>query len=346
MKVLIAGSGKMGSDIFYYLLDHSLEITWLCLDEDQKQQAESTFQKKINRQLRSGIISNDEYNDLIDHIKITSDISLAKDTDLVIEAIWEATETKQKFFFKLDEVLSPSAIITTNTSSIPIRKLIPSEKRKPFFAGLHFFFPVKLHNIVEINAPLFIDDSILQQITEFLNSIELRSILLSEGHHFLLNRLLLPVQNEAYNILKEGKMTAEEIDSIVKTKLFTAGIFEFFDHVGIDIMQVSVKNYAENFPSGINYSGMISYFQNMMNDGKLGVKSGQGFYQYPRLQSHAEINTKDFTEESNRLERTFFETINRIFGDNTYIKKELEYAINEYLNVDIIAKAKNAGYNF
>jgi 3-hydroxybutyryl-CoA dehydrogenase len=344
MKILITGSGKMGTDIFYYLLQYPLDMVWLCLDEREKQLAETGFQKRLSRQLRTGIISDEEYNSTLNRTIITSDISCAADRDLVIEAIWENMEAKQKLFLKLDETLPPDAIMTTNTSSIPLVKLIPSEQRENHFAGLHFFFPIKLHNIAEINTLLFPGSPSNNSIKNFLNTVDRKYILLNEGHHFLLNRLLLPLQNEAFSVFREGQASPEEIDFFVKMKLFPSGIFEFFDHVGIDIMLESVRNYSENFTDGNDYSDLISCFQKMVIAGKLGVKSGQGFYQYPRMQSNPEV--KDKNSFSDQLEKAFFGTIQKVFNNNITNRSGLEFAINEYLGVDIMAMAKSTGYVF
>jgi len=346
MKILIAGSGKMGTDIFYYLLDFSLSIVWLCLDESEKQKAESGFRKKTDRQLRAGLLSEKEYHELIGRVLITCETGAAADCALVIEAIWEDEEAKLRLFRQLDEILSPEAIITTNTSSIPVKRLIPSNNRKPFFCGLHFFFPVKLRNIIEINTIPDNDAKTLLCINDFLVAVDRRSILLPEGNHFLLNRLLLPLQNEAYSILQEGLLTAPEIDALVKTKIFPGGIFEFFDHVGIDIMRVSVKNYAENFPSDTDYSGLIACFDTMVSEGRSGVKSGQGFYQYPNMQKIGDFKTEKHPGAIKRLHMVFFETLQKALRYDIVRKNELEYAVNEYLGTDIIQTGKDAGYEF
>lgn len=344
MKLMIAGSGKMGSDIFYYMMQFKEGIVWLCLNEDEKQIAEANFNKKLSRQLRTGLIDQDMYDLIHKKTTITSNISKASDAELVIEAIWEDAVAKQELFDKLNLILPPFSIITTNTSSIPLTKFNIPDLRKQFFFGMHFFFPIKLHNIVEINAMPENDPKIIDGIKEFLVSIERRSIILPQTEHFLLNRLLLPLQNEAYRILKEGRMTIEEIDAMVKEKLIPAGIFEFFDHVGINIMLESVKNYAENFPSNVDYSDLIACFQLMVDEGKLGVKSGQGFYQYPLVQRQSAVIIDNYPDELICLTDAFFMSIQNAFNKNIVRKEDLEYAINEYLGIDIMTVAKNSGY--
>jgi 3-hydroxybutyryl-CoA dehydrogenase len=346
MKLLIIGSGKMGTDLINYLSGYPIDILWLCLDEDQKQKAESAFQKKLGRQLRTGILNNEEHADILNRIRITADISLAADRDFVIEAIWEDPDAKRCLFHMLDDILPEETIITSNTSSIPIERLVPSDRRKRTFAGLHFFFPVKLHNIAEINSLSYIDTDCPGRIRQFLASVERKSILLPEGNHFLLNRLLLPLQNEAFQMMKEKRLTEEEIDRFVKEELFPFGIFEFFDHVGIDIMLASLKNYAGHFAGETDYSGLIACFQSLVSEGKLGVKSGEGFYKYPFMHADPEVRADHYSVAYQRLSDAFYGSIRNAFGQNIAGRADLEYAINEYLGTDIVPLAKNAGYDF
>jgi 3-hydroxybutyryl-CoA dehydrogenase len=343
MNLLIAGSGKMGTDIFQYLMPFGFNIIWLCENETEKEKAQQNFYKKLKRQLHSGLISQHEFDCSVQSIKITSDLSDSKSCELVIEAIAENEELKCNWFLDLHKVINSNAIITTNTSSIEIKKLIPAPERKTFFTGLHFFYPVKLRNIVEINASIDFNEANLKIVKSFLDRIEKKYITLKPANHFLLNRIFLPAQHEAFLLLQSGKADAAQIDSWLQKDLFPNGIFGFFDHVGIDVMAASIRNYANYDSMGRDYSGLINYLEEMVSKGKTGIKSSEGFYQYPLKSSTAgNISLPQETEEKiNRIKAVFYETLIHCLKQEVLSPNELEYAINEYLGTDLDLSMEN-----
>jgi 3-hydroxyacyl-CoA dehydrogenase len=350
-KVLIIGSGKMGTNLFHYLSGFPVELVWLCLNENEQQKAEQNFQKKSGRKLRSGLISRQEYDEMLKRVCITSDTAMLRDCNFIIEAIWEDKKNKQQLFAKLDGLLPPDAIITTNTSSIPISELIPSDNRKKFFAGLHFFYPIELRDIAEINTHADTDPAVTRKIKEFLMSIGRRAILLDERNNFLLNRLLLPMQNEAYKIIQEGKLSIPELDALARSRLLPVGIFEFFDQVGIDVMNASIRNYAEAYPDGSDYSALIACLASLAEKGKLGVKRGEGFYQYPLATDTIVIGTDKLaasTDLIKRLSNAFFQPMVKARSEKFMSPEELDHAIREYwgFETSVFDMAKKAGYDF
>jgi 3-hydroxybutyryl-CoA dehydrogenase len=343
MNLLIAGSGKMGTDIFQYLIPFGFNITWLCENETEKEKAQQSFLKKLNRQLRSGLISQEDFDRSVQSVKITYHLNDAENCDFVIEAIAEDEELKRRWFLDLHKVINSNAIICTNTSSIEIEKLIPAPERKAFFTGLHFFYPVKLRNIVEINASIDFSEASLKIIKSFLDRIERKYIMLNPDQHFFLNRIFLPAQHEAFLLLQSGNANAAQIDSWLQKDLFPNGIFSFFDHVGIDVMAASIRNYANYDSIGRDYSGLIAYLEKMVSEGKTGIKSGEGFYKYPLQSSNAEnISLPEETiDKINKIKAVFYETLINCLKLEILPPNELEFAINEYLGTDLDLSMEN-----
>lgn len=349
MKVLIAGSGKMGTDLVYYLNNFGLELVWLCVDENEADRAREQFFKKASRRLRTGLIDQKEFDDLQNRVVISSDINAGATCNFVIEAIWEDESLKKALFEKLDKVLPLDAIITSNTSSVPLNNLIINPIRMPCFCGLHFFYPCGLRNIVEINATHDFSAYSLKLITTFLDSIERKYILLSPKENFLLNRLLLSMQLKACQLLSEENIPIKVIDAWVRKNLLPIGIFEFFDHVGIDVMLASVNNYFKNQPDGNDYTVLIKTLEDNYIKGNLGIKSGCGFYNYPINHEIFNISEEDNNSAEmivNMLEKEFYLSIKQCLKSQFIEAEELDYAIMEYWGVEdsFLDKGKAKGY--
>jgi len=348
MKILIAGSGKMGTDIFQYILPFGFDMLWLCLNDAEAEYARQQFTKKAGRQLRAGIMDQSAYDKMINRVVISSDIAEAAGTDVVIESIWEQASEKKALFRKLDAVLPADAILTSNTSSVPIHELLPSQNRSSHCCGLHFFFPSALKNLVEINAPAELDSAVLERLKDFLVHIDRRFIVLPEPEHFIMNRLLLPVQNEAMNMLLEYPMQVQELDALVRKHIFPVGIFEFFDHVGNDVMLASVSNYVKYQPNGNDYAALLNGLRKKVQENLLGIKTGIGFYQHPIDHSGFNCNLPGIVQTAlvGRLEKAWYQSIQEFLAKKILTAHELDEAIMEYWgeNLSFIEKGKHKGY--
>lgn len=276
----IVGEGKMGSSIFLFLLGYDFRLTWLCSGSMGKEKAAKQAAKKINILLKSGILTDAAFRKKNEETKITETPGDLADCDLVIEAISEDLETKKEFFRNLDLMVGRKCIFTTNSSSINPSMLIPSESRQERFAGMHFFFPVNLKNTVELIQGPDTSEETVGILKDFLRLIHKNIFMQDEKHAFILNRLLLDFQAEAFNICKDGDISYRQMDDLVKERFFPAGVFEFFDHVGIDVMLASIRNYIKNEPDKSLYLPIVARMKELIKNNELGLKTRKGFYDY------------------------------------------------------------------
>lgn len=279
-RIGIIGEGKMGTSLFLYLTGFDFRLRWLCHSDTGKERAQKSFNKKLKVQLQSGVMTDQEYAAKLDGALITTESGDLADCDLIIEAISEDITQKRALFHLLCGSVNPACIFTTNSSSILPSQLIPAEKRKDKMAGMHFFFPVALKKTVELITTEHTSEKTKQALQNFLQSIDKDIFLQEETNAFILNRLFLDFQAGAYEIVMEGKLSYQEMDTLVKEKFFPAGVFEFFDHVGIDVMLASVRAYTQNSENKRFYSPLIGKMEELVSQNKLGIKTKQGFYDY------------------------------------------------------------------
>ena len=330
----IIGEGKMGSNILYYLIDMDFKLTWICSSFADLDKLHRNFNKRMTRTLEAGIIDDDRYQSIMDRLVITSDISALSSCDLIIDAIFEDLEQKQKLFKDLDEIVQTSCIFTTNSSSIIPSKLVPSQTRKDKFAGLHFFYPVALKDIVEIIGTPEVSKETVFELSSFLEKIRRQFLILEEKDSFILNRIFLDFQNEAFLIVHEKIASLQQIDQIVKEHFFPFGVFEFFDSVGLDIMLASVKNYIEDDPEETRsrFYPLIAQLQEHVSNGRLGKKSCSGFYN-----EESSIDSK-YPENSNeiisRLKTSYEQAFRRFCISSSIPASALKAAMDEYFGVE------------
>jgi 3-hydroxyacyl-CoA dehydrogenase len=324
----IIGEGKMGTNLLYYLIDLDFNLTWVCSQEADPDKLRRTFNKRLVRTLEAGIIDEERYKSILDHINISNNLEDATSCELIIEAINEDIQTKKELFRILDIKVNPGCIFTSNSSSINPSELIPSETRKDKFAGLHFFYPIALKNIVEVILTPDSSKRTRNELISFLRIIHRRFLLLDEKDSFILNRIFLHFQNEAFLLVNEKKASIHQIDRIVRDQFFPMGVFEFFDSVGLDIMLVSIKNYSKNDPSKEHYNPLISQLQELVSKGRLGLKTKSGFYfqgisfdpGYP--ENDAEIISK--------LKASYVFAFSQFCRSSGIPAKELKMAMDEY----------------
>ncbi len=328
----IIGEGKMGTNLVYYLLDMDFNLTWICSPDADLEKLRKNFSKRLGRSLEAGIIDENRFHDIMGCVKISNNTMDLVSCELIIEAISEDLEAKQHLFRMLDKIAPPGCIFTSNSSSINPSALVPSENRKDKFAGLHFFYPIALKDIVEVILTQETSKETLQQITSFLKRIRRRFLLLEEKDSFILNRIFLHFQNEAFLIVNEKKASLQQIDRLVREHFFPTGVFEFFDSVGLDIMLASVKNYSKDDPEEERYQALIGQLQELVSAGRLGTKTKGGFYGesispdpgYP--ENDAEIIVK--------LRASYGNAFNRFCHSSGIPPAELKTAMDEYFGAE------------
>jgi 3-hydroxybutyryl-CoA dehydrogenase len=338
-KIGIIGEGKMGTGIFNYLLDFNYELVWVCSQEADTEKIIRQFLKRIKRSFDTGIIDQVRF-DLLTKTSITGNLAELHDCDLIIEAIPENPELKKSLFEHLDRVVKPEAVFASNSSSVNPSEMFPASRRSERFTGLHFFYPVSLKNIVELTVTMSTSEETTARIKLFLNEIKRRYLVLDEKNSFILNKIFLDVQNEAFLLFRSGQCTFSQVDELVKNNLFPFGVFDFCDSVGLDTMLSSIVNYTRDYPDRDHYSAFISTLTDMVSAGKLGVKSQEGFYSYP-LQEVSPGEPENQNEIMEHLRETFFSSARRLIKQANIPAEDANHAIREYFDIDEVQGVNN-----
>jgi len=337
----VIGSGKMGADIFNYLSDFDIKLIWVCSKNADIEKIKTRFTKRQERALNNSLISSEEYYKKIESIVITTEYQDLKDCTLIIESITENEKLKADLFKTLDKIINKDCIFTSNSSSISPEILSESVGRKEKFLNLHFFYPVKLKNISEIISSGTTSDKSIDYVKGFMAYINKFYLLQDNKSAFILNRLFLELQAEAYNIFINSDKTIEEIDIITKNKLFPIGIFEMMDHVGLDTMCSSVKKYINYSEDKNKYFPIIEGLEKLVKLDRLGLKNKKGFYSYPKdddfdinnfKENPQTINTEDI---ENQLVEVYKKSARNIVDQGLCSKNDLEYSISQYMDTDI-----------
>jgi len=339
LNIGIIGEGKMGSGIFYYLLDFPYVLRWVASPDADIPKLQKSLDKKLKRSLRSGLINQKQHDGILGQTIISNDLRDLKDCDLVIEATNEDIELKRSIFSDLDSILPPTAILASNSSSINPSRLFVNEQRAPFTIGLHFFYPVALKETVELVVTDQTDEHVKNRAIGFLEKIEKKILLLNESNSFILNRLFLDVQNEGYHIVSQGKASVSQVDTIVLEDLFPFGLFDFMDAVGIDTMLESVKNYTEGYPHRDYYQPLIDRLSALVSEGKLGEKSGEGFYRYENGIRQTPATMERLPEKLeheilDHLTYTYLNASKRFTMQSGCTIDEMNDAVKEYFGLD------------
>jgi 3-hydroxybutyryl-CoA dehydrogenase len=337
----VVGEGKMGSSIFLYLNGFDYRLTWLCSSEPEKEKAQKICNKKTKLLFQSGVLTEMEFVTKLQETKVTSSVDDLKNCDLIIEAITEDVGVKRMLFESLHKTVNADCIFTTNSSSIVPSQLITYESRKDKIAGLHFFFPVAFKIIVELITSTSTSLRTIEALCNFLLHINKKPLQQDEAHAFILNRLLLDFQAGAYQIFMEGKLSYKEIDELVKLHLFPIGVFEFFDHVGIDIMLPSVKTYTLKAENKQFYAPLINKMEELVKSNRLGIKTNHGFHDYAHPEENATIHQhtaediagyKRFATE--RLWGYYMRSVFSVIESGLYSREDLAYAVKDYMGMD------------
>lgn len=338
-KVGIIGRGKMGTSLFHYLLDFNLPLVWICRTNNDKLRLKRSFEKKIKRLLNNEIIDREKYMYRLENTWLSNSVVDLSDCNLIIESISEDLKYKQQLFSELDNKINEDCIFASNSSSILPSDWYTGKIRSAKTIGLHFFYPVSMKNIVEVILTNDTYRETLEFVKRFLRFINRRYILLNEESAFLLNRLFLDFQAGAYLILKENQYSVKGLDDLIRKNFFPLGVFEFFDHIGIDVVYKSIKNYTVYSENKSLYQPLLDHMAELVKENKLGIKTSHGFYKYPgenqsKYSQVRGINRKYEESVIRRLRKWYLEAANRFVNKGYCKKNKLNYAVKEYMNCE------------
>jgi len=277
----VIGSGTMGNGIAHvFAMCPEVKSELLVdLNHDILEKAQLIIRKNLDRQVKKEIISNTEAEEYYKKISFTSDIDRATPSDLIIEAVKEDLKIKKNIFSKLDTITSDDTILATNTSSISINEIASATDNPQNVIGMHFMNPVPVMKLVEIIKGKQTNNSIVKRTLDYVSSLNKIAVECNDSPGFVSNRILMPMINEAAFTYMEGVATVDAIDQIMKLGMgHPMGPLKLADLIGIDVC-VSIMNVLfEGFRTE-KYQ-VCPLLETMIKEGKLGVKTKQGFYKY------------------------------------------------------------------
>jgi 3-hydroxybutyryl-CoA dehydrogenase len=278
-KVGVIGAGQMGNGIAHVVALGGRDVVMHDMSVDRLEAGLATITGNLARQVQKGAIDDAARQAALSRIASTVDIEGLGSCDLVIEAATEHEETKKKIFAGLCKILKPEALIASNTSSISITRLASSTDRPEKFIGIHFMNPVPLMQLVEVIRGIATDDATYQSSKAFVTSLG-KTVTLSEDFPaFIVNRILLPMINEAVYTLYEGVGTVEAIDTAMRLGAnHPMGPLQLADFIGLDTC-LSVMQVLHEGLSDSKYRPcplLVKYVE----AGWLGRKTKRGFYDY------------------------------------------------------------------
>lgn len=270
----------MGNGITHLFAQHGYEVNMVDLQTSQLEKGMATISKNLERQIQKNLLNSEDKINILNRIKCFPHLPEGvQDADLIIEAATENENVKLQIFRELDLHGKSAAILATNTSSISITKIAAATKRPSRVIGMHFMNPVPVMKLVEVIKGYETDQTTTNQITELSRKLGKTPCLVEDHPGFIANRILMPMINEAIISLQEGVASVESIDSIMKLGMaHPMGPLQLADFIGLDVCMAILKVLHEGMGQP-KYAPAV-LLVNMVAAGKLGIKSGEGFYNY------------------------------------------------------------------
>jgi 3-hydroxybutyryl-CoA dehydrogenase len=279
-KIAVIGAGTMGNGIAHVFAQYQLQVNLIDTSSVALEKALANIAKNLDRQINKGIISNEDKTATLQKISSFTNIELGvQDVDLIVEAATENSEVKKSIFQQMDQFAKPECILASNTSSISITSLANATQRPSKVIGMHFMNPVPVMKLVEIINGEATDAETTNTIVALTEAIKKVPCVVKDAPGFIANRILMPMINEAVYAFSEGISDANTIDTIMKLGMaHPMGPLQLADYIGLDVC----KNILTIMQEGFNDTkyAPCPLLVEMVNAGKLGVKSGEGFYKY------------------------------------------------------------------
>ncbi|CAG0952759.1 MAG: 3-hydroxybutyryl-CoA dehydrogenase [Candidatus Methanoperedens sp.] len=277
-KIGIIGAGTMGGGIAQVAAQSGYEVVLEDVSEEYVRIGFAKIKERLEKRVVEGKIERIEKDRIISNIKTTASLEGCKDADLIIEAVVEKEDIKKQIFKELDAICPKESIFTTNTSSISITGLAQVTERYEQFAGMHFMNPAYVMKLVEVVRGLRTSDETISMIMTVAEKMKKIPVVVNDSPGFVSNRVLMPMINDSIYCLHEGVASRENIDSIMKLGAnHPMGPLELADLVGLDIcldvLEVLYADLEEKYRP-------CPLLRKMVAGGKLGRKSGEGFYEY------------------------------------------------------------------
>lgn len=278
-KVGVVGCGIMGSGIAQVCASYGYHVTVVEIDRQRLEWGIESIKARLARDTERGRLSQERYERALRRLRWSTDLADLADADLVIEAVVEDLAVKKTIFSELGRICKPEAILASNTSSFSVSELAAASCRPPNVLGLHFFNPPYALRLVEVVIPASTSPATVEEAMGFCDSIDRLTVHVKDTPGFIVNRLLVPFIFDAIRLVESGVASAEDIDQACKIGLNHAmGPLATADLIGLDtLVQISESMFEEYGEPRFKAPTLL---RRMVSLGRLGRKSGQGFFQY------------------------------------------------------------------
>lgn len=279
-KVAVIGAGTMGNGIAHVFAQTGYEVSLIDIAQASLDKGIATITKNLDRQLKKEAITEEDKAKTLANITTYTQVEEGvKDVELVVEAATENVDLKLKIFKNLSEVTPENVILASNTSSISITKIAAVTNRPDKVIGMHFMNPVPVMKLVEVIRGYATSGEVTNQIMDLSKNLGKVPVEVNDYPGFVANRILMPMINEAIITLFEGVAGVEEIDTVMKLGMaHPMGPLQLADFIGLDVCLSIMNVLYEGF--GNPKYAPCPLLVNMVTAGKLGVKSGEGFYSW------------------------------------------------------------------
>jgi 3-hydroxybutyryl-CoA dehydrogenase len=270
----------MGNGIAHVFAQHGFEVSLVDISEEALRKGVSTISKNLDRQVSKGILSESEKRATLARIRTATSLEEGvHDAELVVEAATENPDIKLRIFGQLDTACPPACILASNTSSIPITRIAAVTARPGKVIGMHFMNPVPVMKLVEVINGYATTPDVTDTVVDLSRSLGKTPCVVQDYPGFVSNRILMPMINEAVRTLHEGVADVASIDSVMKLGMaHPMGPLQLADFIGLDVCLAILQVLQDGF--GQPGYAPCPLLVNMVRAGRLGVKTGEGFYRY------------------------------------------------------------------
>lgn len=278
-KVMVIGAGQMGSGIAQVCAQAGFDVLLNDMNKEALDKGMQRIEKLLARAVEKERISDSDKTDTLNRLNASSQLKDAHDCDLVIEAVVENMDVKEKVFGELDAITPKHTILASNTSSLPITEIAAATNRPDQVIGMHFMNPVPVMKLVEIIRGLQTSDETYKAIQEMTKELSKVPVEVEDFPGFVANRILMPMINEAIYTVYEGVSSVEDVDTVMKLGMnHPMGPLTLADFIGLDTCLYIMEVLHEGF--GDSKYRPCPLLRKYVKAGWLGKKSGRGFYQY------------------------------------------------------------------